>query len=421
MAQGRITKRLIDALQADGRDAVTWDGELTGFGVRMRPSGAKSFIVSYRLGGRNAPMRKVTIGAVGKIDVEKARAEARRILAGAELGQDRAADLARSRAELSIAGLCDLYLAEGCETKKASTLATDRGRIERHIKPLLGGKRVGELTRIDVERFMRDVANGKTAADIRTKKHGRAIVEGGKGTATRTIGLLGGILTFAVVRGMRADNPVRGVKRYTDKKGQVFLSAEQLGKVGAALAEAERQGANPSAVAIIRLLAFTGARKGEIVGLRKDELDLTRGYLRLHDSKTGQKAIPIGAPAIEVLTGLPMLEGTPFVFPASTGAMSFQGVEKVWRKVRVAAGFPNLRLHDLRHSYASAGLARGDSLSVIGAILGHADVKTTSRYAHLADDPIRAAANGIARSVQAAFENQPAARVIPLRSTGSSS
>ena len=257
---------------------------------------------------------------------------------------------------------------------------------------------------------MRDVANGKTAADEKTKKRGRAIVEGGKGTATRTVGLLGGIMTFAVSRQLRADNPARGVKRYADKKGETFLSAAELAKVGAALTTLEAEGANPAAIAIIRLLAFTGARKSEIAALRWSEVDLARGYLRLGDSKTGAKIIPIGAPACEVLAGVDTIEGSVFVFPAASGDSHFQGVEKVWRKVRVAAGFPDLRLHDLRHSFASVGLARGDALPVIGAILGHADVKTTSRYAHLADDPVRLAADAIAREVADALANRPIAR-----------
>jgi integrase len=403
MARNRITKRTIDALQVDGRDYVAWDGELTGFGVRVRPSGSKSFVVVYRTGGRNSPLRRVTVGAVGKIDVDVARAEARRILAGAELGQDRAGDLARSRAEMSVAALCDLYLAEGCETKKPSTLATDRGRIERHIKPLLGSKRISEVTLADTERFMRDVAAGKTAADVRTKKFGRAMVEGGKGTATRTVGLLGGIFTFAVARKLRTENPVRGVKRYQDKKGETFLSLAEMAKLGEAVAKCENEGASEAAIAIIRLLAFTGARKSEIASLKWNEVDLQRGYLALRDSKTGAKIIPLGAPAVEVLSGIARVEGANYIFPASSGEGHFQGVEKVWRKVRVAAGFPKLRLHDLRHSFASVGLARGNALTVIGAILGHADVKTTSRYAHLADDPVRNAASEISKSVHAAF------------------
>ena len=155
---------------------MEWDGELKGFGVRVRPSGAMSFIAFYRTGGRTSPARKVTIGAVGKIEVEKAREAARKILAGAELGQDHAAEKARGRVEKNVEANCaTLYLAEGCETKKRSTLDVDRGRIARHIKPLLGKKRVSEVTRGDIERFMRDVAAGKTAVDMKTGKFGRAV------------------------------------------------------------------------------------------------------------------------------------------------------------------------------------------------------------------------------------------------------
>jgi integrase len=153
--------------------------------------------------------------------------------------------------------------------------------------------------------------------------------------------LLGGIFSFAVSRKLRSDNPARGVKRYTDKKGEAFLSPAELAKLGDALATCETKGANPAAVAIIRLLAFTGARKGEIAGLRWSEVDLERGYLRLGDSKTGAKAVPLGAPAIEILAGIIPIEGSPFVFPAASGESHFQGVEKLWRKVRAECQFSN--------------------------------------------------------------------------------
>jgi integrase len=405
MAAGRITKRTVDALQTTGKEYVRWDGELTGFGVRVRASGAKSFVAVYRTGGRNSPQRRVTIGAVGKIEADTAREHARAIIRQAELGIDYAAEKTKARAELTLGKVCDLYLAEGCDTKKASTVATDKGRIERHIKPLLGKKRIGEITRADVEKFMRDVAAGKTAADEKTKKHGRAIVEGGKGTATRTVGLLGGIMSFAVSRQLRPDNPVRGVKRYPDRKGERYLSGAELARLGEALADIEEEGANPAAIAIIRLLAFTGARKNEIARLRWSEVDLDRGYLRLGDSKTGAKIIPIGLPACEVLASISSVDDSPYVFPASSGDGAFQGTEKVWRKLRERVGFPELRLHDLRHSFASVGLARGDTLPVIGAILGHTDVKTTSRYAHLADDPVRQSADAIAETMAAALHS----------------
>jgi len=411
MATLKLSKRTIDAMVAGEGPQFYFDTDLKGFGLKVMPTGTKTFIVEYRVtGGRTAPKRRLTLGKVGALTADEARDLAKLALGRVHAGADPAADKAKLRAEMTFDKVCDLYLKEGCETKKASTIATDTGRIERHIKPLLGKKRIGEITRTDVEKFMRDVANGKTAADLKTGKHGRAIVEGGKGTATRTVGLLGGIMTFAVSRQLRADNPVRGVKRYADKKGETFLSAAELGKVGAALTALEAEGANPAAIAIIRLLAFTGARKSEIASLRWSEVDLARGYLRLGDSKTGAKIIPIGAPACEVLAGVDAIEGSEFVFPAASGDSHFQGVEKVWRKARLAAGFPDLRLHDLRHSFASVGLARGDALPVIGAILGHADVKTTSRYAHLADDPVRLAADGIAREVADALGNRPIAR-----------
>ena len=205
------------------------------------PSGVKTFIVEYRpgAGGRGVPKRRATLGRYGVLTPDEARDLAKGVLVRVHSGADPAGDKAKLRAELTVAQLCDLYLDEGCDTKKASTIATDRGRIERHIKPLLGRKRIGEVTRSDVERFMRDVANGKTAADVKTGKFGRAIVEGGKGTATRTVGLLGGIMSFAVSRRLRDDNPVRGVKRYPDKKGETFLSAAELGRIGAALTNAE--------------------------------------------------------------------------------------------------------------------------------------------------------------------------------------
>jgi integrase len=417
MATIKLTKRSVEAAKASSGPTFYFDTDLKGFGLKVMPSGVKSFIVEYRpgAGGREVPKRRVTLGRFGALTPEEARDLAKGMLASVHVGGDPAAEKSKARSELTVTALCDLYLSEGCDTKKASTLTSDRGRIERHIKPLLGRKRVSEVTRADVERFMRDVAGGKTATDVKTKKYGRAIVEGGKGTATRTVGLLGGIMSFAVNRRLRADNPVRGVKRYPDRKGEKFLSPAELARIGSALVEAEKAGSNPSGIAIIRLLAFTGARKSEITTLRKSEVDLSRGYLRLGDSKTGAKVIPIGAPAVEVLARAPQIEGNEYVFPASSGNGHFQGTEKLWRVVRASAGFPELRLHDLRHSFASTGLARGDALPVIGAILGHADVKTTNRYAHLADDPVKSAANAIAETVAAALAGNPTAEVIGIK------
>lgn len=259
-----------------------------------------------------------------------------------------------------MAELCDLYLSDAPsrvlrktgQPKKTSTLATDRGRIERHIKPLLGRMPVTAVTRQDVERFLADVAAGKTAVDIRRmhehgeqaeeikdarhkvtysdaiKPRGRAIAEGGEGTATRTVGLLGGIFAFAVEKGMRPDNPVRGVTRYKDRASKRYLSAAELAKLGEALAAAERDGENKTAIAAVRLLVLTGARKSEILAARREWIDTARGYLRLSDSKTGEKLVPLGAPALAVIAALPCVEGNPYLLPGDKEGVHYIGPPK---------------------------------------------------------------------------------------------
>jgi len=417
--KSKLTDKAVKGAEPEAIRYVIWDTALPGFGLRVDPSGHKSFIVRYRSGGggRNSTKRYMTIKArPGEVlTADAARKLAGLILADVAHGKDPAADRDRKRAEMTVSELCRFYFEEGVETKKASTIAIDKGRVERHIKPLLGSRRVSEVTSADVERFMRDVAKGKTAADVKTKKRGRAIVEGGKGTASRTVGLLGGIFSFAVARSLRSDNPVRGVKRYADGKGERFLSSKELAALGEALRSLEAKGANRAAVAIVRLLTFTGARKSEITGLRWAEVDLERACLRLGDSKTGAKVVPLGPPALAILSQLKRDRDSPFVFPAESGGSHFQGTEKLWRKVRKAAQLPGVRLHDLRHSFASIGLASGDSLPLIGKLLGHADVKTTARYAHLADDPLREAARRIASTIAAAMDGAPSAEVVSLK------
>jgi integrase len=412
----KLTGRTVEAAKPEAKRYVIWDTEKKGFGVRVETSGLKSFIIRYRAGqgGRNSVAREMVIGRFGNWAPEKARVEAGRILNQVDAGQDPALDRNQKRKELNISELCDLYLIEGTANKKMSTLTIDKGRIERHIKPLLGNKLVTEVRTKDITRFMQDVANGKTADDVKTKLRGRAIIEGGKGTASRTVGLLGGIFSFAVKQELRPDNPVRGVERYRDGKGERFLSSNELNTLGEALRNAEHAGANKSALAIIRLLSFTGARKSEITGLSWSEVDFDRSCLRLADSKTGAKVIPLGPPALEILSHIERVEGSLLVFPAESGTNSFQGTEKVWRKVRKAASLSDLRIHDLRHSFASAGLMAGDNLAIIGKLLGHADVKTTSRYAHLADDPVKQAADRISTSIAAAMSGNTG-EIIPMK------
>ena len=417
-----LTKRTIDATKppASG-ETVVWDDAIPGFCARVRASGAKLYYLKTRVKGR---VRWFAIGRHGAPwTVETARREARRLLGDVADGGDPAAERDVERRDPTLAELCDQYLAAAQageivsrlgEVKKASTLATDWGRIERHIKPLLGRRKVRDLTQIDVRRFLADVASGKTAVDIKTGKHGRAIVEGGKGTATRTVGLLGGIFTFAVKRGLRADNPVRGVERYRDRQNERYLSAVELARLGETLSAAEQAGDNPTAIAAIRLLILTGCRKSEILTLEWRHVDFEHACLRLPTSKTGAKTVPLGAPPLELLASLPRLAGNPYVLPGERAGGFFVGLPKAWERIRARAGLQDFRLHDLRHSFASVGAAGGDSLLVIGRLLGHRDPRTSQRYAHVPSDPAKAAADRISGTIAAALAGK-SGNVVALR------
>jgi integrase len=408
----KITKRTVDAAQPSKRDAFIWDTETRGFGLKVTPAGNRIYVVQARLNGR--PIR-YTIGKHGAPwTADKAREEALRRLGQIAAGTNPNEEKAESQRDLSIAQLCGFYVTEGCSKKKPSTLAVERGLIERHIKPLLGKQRVKALNRAKLERFMSDVANGKTATDIKCGNRGRAIVKGGKGTANRTMDLLASMMTYAVHAGLRPDNPARGIKKYPLKPRERYLSSKELAALGEALNAAEAEGENPYAVAAIRLLALTGCRKGEALSLRWDWVDFERVALRLPVSKTGAKSVPLGAPALELLNSLARVDGNPHVFPGAKGDGHFVGLQKVWTRIRARAGMNDLRLHDLRHSFASVGVGAGDSLYIVGKLLGHTQSRTTQRYAHLADDPLRVAAERISGQIAAAMTGE-GGKVVKLK------
>jgi len=399
--QAKITKRTVDAAKPRRRDTFIWDTETKGFGLKVTPAGNKIYVFQYRVPGRNVPPR-ITIGRHGDPwTADRARRAAEKYRGEVKNGINPAATKTSEKAEKSVAELCDLYVAEGCETKKPSTVATDRGRIERHIKPLLGCKRVKDITQADVRRFLKDVAAGKTSADEKTGKYGRARVTGGKGTASRTVGLLGGIFSFAVEEGLRPDNPVRGVKRYADKKGERHLSPSEMATLGEALIAAQSEGKNIFAIAAIRLLILSGCRKSEVLSLKWEYVDFERAFFVLPDSKTGHKIVPLGAPVLELLASLPRIEGNPYVLPGEKEGQHLVGLPRVWQRIKERADLEGVRLHDLRHSFASVGAGAGMGLQIVGKLLGHRDPKTTARYAHIADDPAKAAADRISESIAA--------------------
>ena len=418
----KLTKRTLDTAKANvDHDVFLWDDELPGFGLRIKPSGVRSFIVQYRNG--SGASRRMTLGKFGVLTPDEARKMAKQTLAEVARGGDPAEKRSQDRNAMTVCQLCRAYLEaveEGSilgkrkRPKKASTLATDRGRIERHILPLLGSRRVRDLTTPDIVRFMRDVTAGKTADDIKTGFRGRAIVEGGAGTASRTVGLLGGILSFAVSEGIIAVNPVRGVKRPADNRRDIRLTADQYRTLSNALAEAEAEGENPSAMLAIRLLALTGCRRGEIERLQWAEVDLVGRCLRFLDSKEGKSIRPLGAAASKLLAKLSK-EGR-YVLCGNAPDKPFVGLPKAWRRILGKAQLPGLTPHGLRHAFASVAADLGFTEPSIAAMLGHGTHSTTGRYVHHLDSALIAAADKVAGEIAAMMAGRRSpAKIVPLR------
>lgn len=421
-----ITRKTIAAIP---QNSTKWDegrGAVTGFGVRRQKGHAVAYVVKYRTA--DGRQRWATIGRHGAPwTPEMARDEARRILGEVASGGDPASTKREARQASTVAELCDAYL-ESCKagrvltrrqtTKKASTLDGDRGRIERHIKPLLGALKVAAVTTEDVERFRDAVSEGVTAARIKTGKHGLARVTGGRGTATRAMGMLGALFSFAVRRGLRADNPVRGVERHADGQRNRRLSGTEY----AALAEALRtmpETAWPIAIAATRFLALTGWRRGEMLALKWSEVDLATRTARLADTKTGASMRPLSHAACGVLRSLPRLGE--LVFPASVGAdKTMRGFHKVWLRIAKRAGLSaDVTPHVLRHSFASVADDLEYSELTIAALIGHKKASVTSKYAHKADAVLLQAADAVSnRIAELMGEAQPAGAVVPFKRAG---
>lgn len=401
----KLTKRFIDTLKPTGTDIVLWDDDLARFGVRVKPGGAMAYVVQYRnSAGRT---RRLALGRVGVLTPEEARQSARRALAAVANGADPSADRHAQRADLTVAELIERYLTEGRASKpakKASSWASDASNLRRHAIPLLGRKQLASLTPDDIQKFQRDVTEGKTAADEKTRKRGRAIVKGGPAAAARATVVLSAMLQWAVSRKFRADNPGKGVNLNKPKRRERFLSGVELARLGEAFAKADRQALNRSSLAILRLLVLTGARRNEIASLRWEHVDFERKALRLPDSKTDYKIVPLGAPALTVLNGQPHKKGSPWVFPAARGKGHHVGMPGVWRKLKAMAKLKDLRMHDLRHGFASIAVADGSSLYLVGKVLGHVQASTTQRYAHLQLDPVRAVADRTSRKLAGALK-----------------
>ncbi len=372
----KLTKRAVDALKPNGKDAVYWDSELTGFGVRVRKSGRKHYVVQTRLNGR---LRWFTIGQHGPFTPDDARTEALQILAGARKGTDPATVRATSPAAPVMSDLGKRFLEEYVATHcKPTTREEYARRVRLYINPTIGTVKVAAVARQDIAKLhhaMRDVPY----------------------QANRTLAVLSKMFSLAEVWGWRADgsNPCRHVKVYKERPRERFLTPEETDRLGEVLHEAEVE--MPSAVAAIRLLLLTGCRLSEIPTLRWEYI--RAGCIELPDTKTGRRAVPLGPAARAVLDGLPREDGNPWVIAGKLPGAHLTDLQRPWRRIRARAGLEDVRIHDLRHSFASRALALGESLTMIGKLLGHTRVQTTARYAHLARDSMQSAAARVTESI----------------------
>jgi len=393
----RLTKRIVDRLTAEGPNrGFAWDSELPGFGAIAYPTGRKSYVIQYRTASGRT--RRLALGAHGVLTPDQARRLAMEKLAAVRMGKDPADERRAQRNAPSIAELAERYIEEHLPKKKPRSAREDRRILIRYVLPVLGERRVADVTSAEV---------GKLHASLR-----RAPI-----MANRVLALLGTLFTLAERWEWRpqGSNPARAVEWFRETRRERFLSDTELARLGDALSTLEAEDVvRPTAAAALRLLLLTGARRDEVLRLRWREVDLERGCFRLEDSKTGAKVIPLSQQARALIASLPR-DGE-WVFPSPhVDDASLHDLRKPWRRVLERAGLSRLRLHDLRHTHASVAAAAGISLQAIGTILGHRSTSTTAKYAHLVADPVRAAADRVGDRLSAALAGRSQELSAPLR------
>lgn len=382
-----ITKRSVDALKPKARDYFVWDDDLAGFGVRVLPSGKKAYVVQYRAGGRT---RRNAFSHVGKMTPDEARKHARELLVEVDKGKDPVAEIVAQRRSPNVSALCERFLDDHVAFRcKPSTQGEYRRSVDVFIKPRLGTFKVGDVKRSDIAELHHELRHIPYQAN-------------------RTLGVLSKMFNLAEVWGLRPDgsNPCRHVKKYPETKRERYLTEEELARLGAVLDQADRDGREPKPViAAIRLLILTGARLGEIQTLKW--VYVRDGYLALPDSKTGAKRIELSEPAAAVLSRIRRQPDNAYVIAGTLPGQHWIDLQRPWRRIRKRANLPDLRIHDLRHTFASVAASAGESLPIIGKLLGHTQAQTTARYAHLAPTPVRDAAGRVAGNLAIAMGSDP--------------
>jgi integrase len=398
MAKQKLTKSLVERFSPADADYVVWDAELPGFGVRVKPSGVKSYVIQYR-NRKTGTSRRKTIGQHGPLlTFHRARERARIILADALKGNDPIADDRAIRSAPTMKELAADYLEyHALPKKRARSVANDRCMIDGIILPRLGSKKVNAVQSRDIHAL--HVAMKDTPYQ-----------------ANRTLALTSKMFSLAIKWGWRSDNPVKGIERFHEERRERWLSDDELARLLSALSEHPNQ----RAANAVRFQLLTGGRIGEVLSACWSDVDLTRGVWIKPSHHTKQKRtqhLPLSAPALALLAEMRERAGAgeQYLFPGNAPDKPLQGIKKFWRNVTEQAGLEDYRLHDNRHTHASHLVSSGLSLEIVGRLLGHTNPLTTKRYAHLADDPLRAAAERFGSKMEALREDRQA-YIVPIPS-----
>ncbi|RYG90585.1 DUF4102 domain-containing protein [Loktanella sp. IMCC34160] len=383
----RLTKRSVEALAIRDRDYLLWDGDVPGFGVRVYPSGKKTYLVQYRNGRRT---RRYTIGSHGVLTADQARAEAKRLLGDVLRGEDPSATRQERRQAPTVTALCERFLRDYAAIHcKPSTNRSYEMLIRLHIRPALGPMLINDVTRADV-------------AALHLKLSTDAPYQ-----ANRVLALISKLFNTAQDWGLRAEgsNPAHRIKKNREEEKKRYLSEEEQTRLGRVLNEClQDESETVFVISAIMLLMLTGCRRNEITTLRWDYIHYT--HLDLPDSKTGRRRIPLPRDAYDILMSLPRRDGNPYVIQGITPDGYLTDLERPWRRIRERAGLEDVRLHDLRHTYASVAMQSGIDPFTLKEIMGHRNLQTTLRYAHLADDAVQRAAGSVAARLAASIGRQ---------------
>ena len=385
---GTISRRTVEALPVAEREAVFWDRELSGFSVRVYPSGSKVYLVQTRAGGKS---RRVTIGRHGVLTAEQARRKAAVLIAGIKGGEEPGRNGDASAGGPTLAEVGQRYLREHVAVRcKPTTAAAYRHALNKFLLPAFGSLPLGAIGRDQV-------------ASLHYRLHKTPTM------ANQVVDTLSRLFSMAEAWCVAPEggNPCRFVKKYRNRSCERFLSEQEFRRLGRVLSELEAEGkTSASGIAAFRLLMLTGCRRNEILTLRWEDVDLEAGELRLRDAKTGSRQVALSPAARKVLAAIPRLPDNPWLITGSKAGRRLANLNAQWVVVRKRAGLEDVRIHDRRHSFASRALALGESLTMIGKLLGHRQVQTTARYAHLARESVKTSAARVAESIAADMEKR---------------